>query len=268
MTDVLAQRVQFYERFIDQWSLKMSLAGRGCWTSSSHLCSQTMDNDEYELIVDKSCNCGSSQFTHTRAESLLLDMKRSQVGWLAHQLFHKEKHVHVELIARLCQQRFDLTWADAIASVRDRTQSKRLDPKREEQMKTKTFAFHFPIQCHCWLVSRFYIMKKCKPTFSSSLNRIFCIFKQFISIFILNLFSNSVCQFNLKEEIQLVFFSYRQIKDVSFPYITKMKLLLCFLKFLFPHIQSCPNRKIHRTNKREQEKIFIEISLLLRKLFD
>ena len=148
LTDVLAHPVQFYERFFDQWSLKMSLVGRGCWTSSSHLCSPTMDNDEYELIVEKRCNCDSSQFNHTKAESLLLDMKRSQVRWLAHQLFHKEKHVHVELIARLCQQRFDLTWADVIASVKDRTQSKCLHPKREEQMKTKlalSFSYSMPL---------------------------------------------------------------------------------------------------------------------------
>ena len=45
-----------------------------------------MGHDEYELIVEKSCNSDSSQLNHTKAESLLLDMKRSQVGWLAHLL--------------------------------------------------------------------------------------------------------------------------------------------------------------------------------------
>ena len=157
----------------------------------------------------------------------------------------------------LCQQRFDLTWADVIASGKHRTRSKRLDRKTRRANENQTFAFHFPIQCYCLLVSGFYIMKKCKRTFSSSsLNRIICIFKQFISIFILNLFLNSVCQFKLKEQIQLVFFSYRQIKSVLFPHITKMKLLLCFLtekkSFFLLIIQSCPKKKIHRTSKREK----------------
>ena len=60
LIDVLAQRVQFYDRFIDQWSLKTRLVGGGCWTSYSDLCSPTMGNDEYELIVEKSCNSDSS----------------------------------------------------------------------------------------------------------------------------------------------------------------------------------------------------------------
>ena len=41
LTDVLAEQVQFY----DQWSLKNEVSRR---TSSSHLCSPTMENDEYE----------------------------------------------------------------------------------------------------------------------------------------------------------------------------------------------------------------------------
>ena len=102
-------------------------------------------------------------------------MKRSQVRWLAHLLTKSgtstlpQEKTRVGR-PRLCQQRLDLTWPDVIASVKDRTRWKRLSVSRRAN-ENKTFAFRFPIQWHCLLVSRFvnyFYHGKVQRTFSSS----------------------------------------------------------------------------------------------------
>ena len=148
-------------------------------------------------------------------------------------------------------------------------------PETRRANENKIFAFRFPIQCHCLLVSRFYIMKKCKEHFH-----------QLFFFFQLNLLHFQTIHFHVHTEFiskfrfrihlerrNSLFFSLT-VKSKMFRFhillcITKTKLLLVFLtdkKISLYSIESRPNRKIHRTSKTEQEKNQIETSLSLRNI--
>ena len=91
-----------------------------------------------------------------KAESLLLHIERSQLRWLRHVLrMPRERLAHqvfeampqgkrlvgrlrltwCNYIARLCQERLDLTWTDVIASVKDQNRWKRLSDTRPERRR-------------------------------------------------------------------------------------------------------------------------------------
>ena len=112
-----------------------------------------MKNDEYELIVDKSCNYASSQLNHTKTESLLLDHRSVACGTST--LPQGKTRV-----GRLCEERLALIWSDVIGSGKHRTRSKRLDLKTRTANEKQIFAFYFPLQCHCFLVSRLFYHEK------------------------------------------------------------------------------------------------------------
>ena len=98
-----------------------------------------------------------------KVESLLLYIERSQLRWLGHVLRMPHERLAYQVfeampqgkrpverprliwrnyIARLCQERLGLTWADVIASIKDRNRWKRLSDTlttsiRKEKRKRK-----------------------------------------------------------------------------------------------------------------------------------